>query len=32
MEKDFIPVTMVAGGPNILVVNSKSKFKTLKNY
>jgi tripartite-type tricarboxylate transporter receptor subunit TctC len=30
MEKDFIPVTMVAGGPNILVVNAKSKFKTLK--
>lgn len=31
MEKDFIPVTMVAGGPNILVVNAKSNYKTLKD-
>jgi len=31
MEKDFVPISLVASGPNILVVNSKSEFKTLKD-
>jgi tripartite-type tricarboxylate transporter receptor subunit TctC len=29
MEKDFIPVSLTATGPNILVVPEKSPFKTL---
>ena len=31
MEKDFIPISLVASGPNILVVNAKSEYKTLKD-
>jgi tripartite-type tricarboxylate transporter receptor subunit TctC len=30
MDRDFMPVTIVAAGPNILVVNSKSDIKSLK--
>jgi len=31
MEKDFLPISLVAAGPNILVVNAKSEYKTLKD-
>ena len=31
MEKDFMPISLIAAGPNILVVNTKSDYKTLKD-
>jgi tripartite-type tricarboxylate transporter receptor subunit TctC len=30
VDKQLVPLTMVAGGPNILVVNTKSPYKNLK--
>ena len=30
VDKQLVPLTMVAGGPNILVVNTKSQYKNLK--
>lgn len=31
LDRDFIPVSLVAIGPTVLVVNSKSPYKTLKD-
>jgi tripartite-type tricarboxylate transporter receptor subunit TctC len=31
MGKQFLPVSLIATGPNILVVNAKSPYKTLKD-